>query len=105
MNIESEIKKGNFVVGECVKCKKMVWPPSKYCNACFGDVTVKKISTKGKILEFSKQNEMYFCLAEFHGGIKIIGKMIGKSPKINQFVSVTKCGIENESYFFEFKAV
>lgn len=104
MSIESEIKKGNFVVGECSNCKKTVWPPSRYCNVCFGDVVSKKISSKGKILEFSKQDETYFCLAEFNE-VKIIGKTTGGTPKNNQFVSMVKCGINNGNYFFEFELI
>lgn len=105
MSIESEIERGNFVVGECLKCKKTVWPPTKYCNICFGDVTAKKISTKGKILEFSKQDETYFCLVEFNEGVKIIGKIIKGIPKNNQFVSMAKCGINNGGYFFDFELI
>lgn len=105
MSIESELEKGNFVVGECIKCKKIVWPPSKYCNLCLGETIPKKISNTGKILEFSKQEETYFCLAEFNGGIKIIGKVIGETPKINQSILMRKCGIEENSYYFEFKLI
>lgn len=102
MSIESKLEKGIFVVGECTKCKKSVWPPSNSCSACFGNVSIKKGPEYGTILEFSKQNEIYFCLAEFDENIRIIGKVALGIPKIDQKVSVKKCGIQNNSYFFEF---
>ncbi|MCV0372553.1 MAG: hypothetical protein K5793_03255 [Nitrosarchaeum sp.] len=102
MNVESELEKGNFVVGECLKCKKTVWPPSDYCSLCFGNVSIKDGPFQGKIIEFSKQGNDYFCLVEFNENVKIIGKITGETPQINQNVMVKKCGIQNGNYFFEF---
>ena len=102
MNIESKLEKGVFVVGECIECKKTIWPPADYCNVCFGDVSVKQGPEYGKIIEFSKQGENYFCLAEFPENIKIIGKVSVGIPNVNQKVSVKKCGIKNNDYYFEF---
>ena len=102
MNIETELAKGIFVVGECTECKRTVWPPADYCNVCFGDVLIKKGPGHGKIIEFSKQDGNYFCLAEFDENIRIIGKVTNGNPTINQKVLVKKCGIKNGSYYFEF---
>ncbi len=104
MNFESEIKKGNFVVGECTKCKKTVWPPSDYCNRCFGEVVLKKAPEEGKIIEFSKEGENYFCLVEFEKEVKIMGKISSGVPKNNQIVKIEKCGIQDDNYFFEFSS-
>ena len=101
MNIESELKKGNFFIGECTQCKKIVWPPADYCNACFGKVSAKKGPSKGKIIEFSRQEKNYFCLVEFEKNVRIIGKTLG-IPQINQMVEIKKCGIKDGNYFFEF---
>jgi hypothetical protein len=104
MSVENEIKKGNFVIGQCIKCKKIVWPPSEYCDMCFSLISPKKGTFEGKIIEFSKQDENYFCLAEFEKHVRIIGKM-SSVPEINQHVKIEKCGIKNGNYFFEFSVL
>ncbi|QUC65426.1 hypothetical protein NsoK4_04055 [Nitrosopumilus sp. K4] len=104
MNIEKEIEKGNFVLGECAQCRKTIWPPSDYCNVCFGEVVIKKGPFEGKIIEFSKKEQDYFCLAKFSDHVKIIGS-VSEAPQNNQRVHVKKCGIKNGSYFFEFSLI
>ena len=99
MNFESELTKGIFCIPECAKCKKIVWPPSDFCNHCFGKVCLKKGDFEGKIIEFSRQDEDYFCLVEFEETIRIMAK-ISESPRVGQIVKITKCGISNGSYFF-----
>jgi len=34
MTFEDELRKGNFQIPECTNCKKIVWPPSYFCNHC-----------------------------------------------------------------------
>lgn len=102
MNFEDALKEGIFVIGKCNSCKKTIWPPSDYCNRCFGKIEVKKGPMEGKIIEFSKQDKNYFCLVEFEKEVKIIGKISSGIPQNNQSVKITKCGIKDESYFFEF---
>lgn len=101
MNFESELKKGNFVVSECKHCQKIVWPPSEFCNQCFREVSWKKGSNEGKIIEFSKQNNDYFCLIEIENSIKIIGKLSYGIPKIGQNIKIEKCGVKDENHYFE----
>ena len=100
MSFEDEISKGNFLIPECTVCKKLVWPPTEYCNECMGKTTLKEGDFQGKILEFSKQNEDYFCVVEVEKSFRIIAKM-PKEPQIDQIVKITKCGIKEGSYFFE----
>ena len=100
MSSEDEISKGNFLIPECTVCKKLVWPPTEYCNECMGKTTLKEGNFQGKILEFSKQNEDYFCVVEVENSFRIIAKM-PKEPQIDQIVKITKCGIKEGSYFFE----
>lgn len=102
MSIEAELEKGNFVVGQCTECKKTVWPPADYCNRCLGIVSVKKGPQKGKVMEFSKQDDNYFCLVEFEREVRIIGKFLHGMPRKDQAVKVERCGISGGSYFFEF---
>ena len=101
MNFESELKKGRFLIPECKYCDKIVWPPSEFCNQCFKEVSWRNSSYEGKIIEFSKQNNDYFCLVEIEKSIKIIGKISSGIPKIGQKVKIERCGIKDESYFFE----
>jgi len=54
---------------------------------------------EGKIIEFSRQNEEYFCLVEFENSIRIMAKIL-QIPKIGQIVKISKCGILNGGYFF-----
>jgi len=100
MSFESELSKGKFTIPECTECKKIVWPPAEFCSNCFGQTRLKKGVFEGKIVEFSKQNDTYFCLVEFENTIKIMAKML-ETPKINQMVKISKCGISNDNYFFE----
>ncbi len=99
MSFESELSQGKFCIPECTICKKVVWPPVKFCNRCFGEVSLKKGDFEGKIIEFSRQNEEYFCLVEFENTIRVLAKIL-QTPKIDQTVKISKCGISNGNYFF-----
>ena len=99
MSFESELSQGKFFIPLCTVCKKVVWPPAEFCNHCFGTISLKKGDFVGKIIEFSKQNEEYFCLVEFENTIRIICKMT-QTPLIDQSVKITKCGITDGDYFF-----
>jgi len=99
MSFETELSCGNFTIPECSVCKKIVWPPTEFCNDCFGPVFLKNGDFVGKIIEFSKDKNDYFCVIEFEKTIKIMAKM-SEPPKIGQLVKISKCGILNEEYFF-----
>ena len=57
MSFENELEKGQFYLPECISCKKLVWPPSEFCDRCNGKTSLKKEEFEGKIIEFSKQND------------------------------------------------
>ena len=99
MNFESELSKGKFLIPECSVCMKIVWPPTEFCNDCFGSVSLKNGDFEGEIIEFSKQNNDYFCVVGFENTIKIMAKML-EIPKIGQMVKISKCGISKDGYFF-----
>ena len=105
MNFESELKKGNFIVAECIHCKKIVWPPSEFCNQCFKEVSLRKGSQEGKIIEFSKQNNECFCLVEIENTIKIMGKLSSGIPNTGQCVKIERCGIKDDNYYFEMSLI
>jgi len=102
MKFESELKKGVFIVGKCPKCNKVTWPPSDYCNICFGDLDWKESSYNGKLIEFTKKNDKNFCITEIDEGIRIMGTLILNStkPEIGSKVQLEKCGIKNGNYSF-----
>ncbi len=99
MNFETKLSEGNFYIPKCTECKKITWPPSEFCSHCFGAVELKKGEFEGKIIEFSKQNEEYFCLVEFEETIRIMAKM-RTLPKVGQIVKISECGINDGNYFF-----
>ena len=100
---ETELKKGNFVVGECPNCKLVIWPPSDFCNKCFEPVKWKNSDSNGKLVEFSIKDGTHFCLAEFEGAIKIMGKLNPKNtePRVGQKVKLDRFSIDNGNYSFE----
>ena len=99
---EEELKHGRFVISECSKCKKIVWPPSNYCNKCFEEVNWRNTLTTGKLIEFSKKENTYFGLAEFEEKIRIIGTIkSGKNePKEGQKVKLESCSKKENNYDF-----
>ncbi len=98
---EEELKKNNFVCSECLKCQKIVWPPSEYCNKCFGNVTWRKISRNATLLEYSCKNGEYFCLAELEEGqIRLVGKILESSRiEIGQKLILEKCDYDGSERF------
>ncbi|NND86989.1 MAG: hypothetical protein HKM23_06685 [Nitrosopumilus sp.] len=99
MNFDENLSNGIFLIPECTICKKIVWPPSEFCNNCFGKVSLTKSVDEGKIIEYSSNDEGYFCLVEFEKNMRIIAR-ISEAPAIGQTVKLEKCGILEENYFF-----
>ena len=54
----------------------------------------------GKIIEYSRKEDQYFCMVEFENTVRIISQMKNE-PKIGQTVKISRCGIRDENYFFE----
>ena len=99
MSFETKLSEGIFCIPECNECKKIVWPPSEFCNHCFGIVSLTEGDFEAKIIEFSSKNEQYFCVVEFEKTFRIIAT-ISKTPNIGQSVKISKCGISDGNYFF-----
>jgi len=100
MSFESKLTEGKFCIPECDECKKIMWPPSETCNHCFGNVHLKEGDFEGKIIEFSRQNEQYFCMVEFEKTVRIMAN-ISETPEIGKSVKILKCGIKDGNYFFQ----
>jgi uncharacterized protein len=105
MNFESELKKGNLFISECKECKKIVWPISEFCNTCFKEVVWRKASLEGKIIEFSKQNDMYFGIVEIENTVKVMGKIISVTPSVGENVKIDRCGTKDGNHYFEMSLV
>jgi len=105
MNFESELKKGEFLISECIKCKKIVWPPSEFCNQCLGNNSWRKCSGLGKIIEYSKKEQTYFCVAKIEDSIKIMGEVISGTPKNGAQIKISDCGISDGNYFFKIRVI
>jgi len=104
MNVfEQELKKNNFVCSFCPKCDKFVWPVSELCNSCFGKVTWKKVDKSATLVEFSQINGEIFCIAEFEGQIRLMGKLLhNKNLKVGQSLTLVKCDYgENEIFVLD----
>ena len=104
---ETELKNGNFVVGECPNCNLVIWPPSDFCNKCFEPVKWRNSQTNGKLIEFSIKEGMHFCLAEFEGTVRIMGmlKPGKKEPIVGQKVKLDSCSMNEGNYNFEMSLV
>ena len=98
---ENELKKRNFVISECSSCKTIVWPPSDYCNNCLSHVTWRKIDPVGKLIEFSKKEEIIFGMIELEGKIRVIGTLKINSSDISegQCVKLHSCSYDNGPQF------
>ena len=104
MNIfQQELKNNNFVCSSCQKCNKLVWPPSDFCNSCFGSVIWRQVTKTAKLVEFSRQGNEVFCIAEFESGIRIMGSIQNAfNLKIGQSLNLIKCNFDGkESFIFE----
>ncbi|MDX1596026.1 MAG: hypothetical protein R3327_03710 [Nitrosopumilaceae archaeon] len=56
---------------------------------------------QGKLLEFSKKNLQYFCVAEFENKIKLFGEVVEGTPRQNASVELKECDMVDESYLFK----
>ena len=73
MSFEENSLKVNFLFQNAYNAK-IVWPPSDYCDHCFGKIELKKQDFEAKIVEFSKKNDDYFCIVEIENSLRIIAK-------------------------------
>ena len=99
---EAELKAGNFVTSECPDCKKIVWPPSDYCDRCFKEVNWRKVSENGTIIELSRKENDIFCITEFENKIRVMGKLDTEinTAKPGQTVKLTRCSFNEKNGFF-----
>jgi uncharacterized OB-fold protein len=97
-SFESELRKGRFVVYQCTKCGKIMWPPSDSCSSCFGNVLVRDVQNSGTIIECSAKDGRKFCIAEFEG-VRIMGTISSPDPKPGQKIKIASCGFDKQPWF------
>ncbi|TBR12269.1 MAG: hypothetical protein EPO62_00455 [Candidatus Nitrosotenuis sp.] len=100
MIFEAELKNGRFVVPECPKCQKLVWPPSDSCTRCFGNTVWRTADEPGTLVEYSAKDGKLFCMVEFENSIRVMGALeCDKAPAVGQKVRVLSCGFDNSPRF------
>ncbi len=87
-------------ISVCLRCGAGTWPPNEICSRCFGPTGRQSLAKTGKIIEFSRKNGVYFCLAEFGPAVRIMGSLLTPAPKIGQQVRLLQGGAPGR-YRFE----
>ena len=86
---EDQLEKGIFQICYCENCNNTIWPSKVSCHICNNKTSWKKSINRGKILEFSKKESMYFGLIEIDDGIRVLGDISSiLMPKIGQSVKM-----------------
>ncbi len=100
---EQELKNNNLICSECLRCKKLVWPPSEYCNKCLGNVVWRQISRTAILLEYSCKGDECFCMVELEGQIRLLGTIQKSSElQIGQELILETCDYDgNEKFVFK----
>jgi len=105
IKFDEKLLNDKFIVSFCQNCQKFVWPPSSQCSVCHNITVWKESSRNGKILEFSKKGNCYFCLIETFDSIRVLGSIESSMiPKIDQRVVLTKYSYDQNPKFI-FKLV
>lgn len=101
MNVfESELKKGQFLIGECQKCSKVTWPPSEFCSICFGSLSWRPVREPGILIEFSSKGDQVFGIVEFEDSIRVMGTILDAcNLEPGQKIRVSGCGFEKHPQF------
>ena len=114
LNFMENIKRGNFVLPYCKRCKKNIWPPSNNCRLCLGTLSLEDCNNKkGKILEIFVSKVMnndntLMVLVDINeiillGSISIDTKKQEESNLIGNLVRIKKCGFIDNKIFYEFE--
>lgn len=97
---EDELKNNKFVCSECVKCNHIVWPPSEFCNKCFGGVIWRPVSKKAILVESSSKDGKHFGIVEFENSIRVFGTIDGSTDLTpGQNLKLKYCNYEETPKF------
>jgi uncharacterized protein len=105
----SYLKKGKFRIPACIQCRRTVWPPSKFCSLCLGEVRSSRARQKGVVIDYTcshiGRSKGTVGLVELRG-VRLLGSIVGKPVKRGAKVMMTSCGITPEgSVFYNFKVI
>lgn len=119
---EDALYHGLFKIPRCDTCRKIVWPPIEFCDACLGAVSLEhdpQVRIRGRIIECSESRrdfarngtgskDGFFCLVEIRQTIRImasLSKTAAKSqlPGPGSCVMLKSCSINptDSSYVFD----
>ena len=102
MNFDESISNGVFAIPWCSLCNTATWPPSESCHICHENITSKPSTGCGRIIEYSKDDQGYFCIVEFEPTVRIMCRILGKGiPECGKNVILEKCGRDSEGCFFD----
>jgi len=99
------LRRHEFRVTVCKKCRQKIWPPSQHCFVCFSPTNLEKVVTTGFIKEittsYTKGTAKLYGIVDMQG-IKLVGSL-SPDAYVGLKVQMTDCGIrENGSLFFNF---
>ena len=90
------LRKGDFRVSICIRCRRKTWPPSKSCHYCLSKTKLKRMNLTGKLLEFStsrlKSRSSAFGVIQMDG-VAVLGSISEKNPYYGMLVRMTDCGV------------
>tara|TARA_Y100000590_G_scaffold153853_1_gene176746 strand:+ start:3372 stop:3701 length:330 start_codon:yes stop_codon:yes gene_type:complete len=99
---DDELKKGNFQICYCKNCNITYSSYSESCLKCLKKTNWKKSLERGKIIEFSRQNNNFFGIIEIEYGIRLMGSIIPleSQPEIGQKVKMSVSFDKKPNYSF-----
>jgi uncharacterized OB-fold protein len=116
VNFIENIKRGNFVLPYCRRCKKNIWPPSDNCRLCLGKLSLENCNNKiGKILEIFVSKMMnndidnkLMILVDIDevillGSLSVDRVKQEKDSLKGNLVRIKKCGFIDNKIFYEFE--
>ncbi|HET9807702.1 MAG TPA: hypothetical protein VFP49_12415 [Nitrososphaeraceae archaeon] len=116
VNFIENIKRGNFVLPYCRRCKKNIWPPSDNCRLCLGKLSLENCNNKiGKILEIFVSKMMnnnidnkLMILVDIDevillGSLSVDREKQEKDSLKGNLVRIKKCGFIDNKIFYEFE--
>ena len=119
---EAALHHGLFKIPRCNTCRKIVWPPIEFCDACLGTVSLEhdpQVRICGRIIECSESRQDFarhginntagfFCLVEIKQAIRIMASLsktaaASRLPGPGSRVILKSCGINpaDSSYVFD----
>ena len=91
----------HVAVSRCPDCRNVAWPPSRFCSRCLQETAQEEMPLDGTILEYSKQDGRYFCIAEINCSFRILGRIVSGTPRIGSKIMVENYWNEKGIDYFE----